>query len=235
MYLSRLILNPRSRDVRRDLANCQDLHRTLLRAFPPESGGPAAVRRKHGVLHRLEEHPRTRMPSLLVQSETPPDWSRLPEKYLTPPEDEHQECKNIESLVDTIEQGRQLRFRLRANPTRKVNTKTQPGEGKNNGRREPLRTEQEQIDWMRRKAEAGGFELLSVRASPGVPNLRVIEDRAINAARGKKSNGRRMTFHSVLYEGCLRVVDPKAFRECLRAGIGSAKAYGFGLLSIAPG
>ncbi|MBX5446264.1 type I-E CRISPR-associated protein Cas6/Cse3/CasE, partial [Sphaerobacter sp.] len=33
MYLSRLILNPRSRDVRRDLADCQQLHRSVMSGF----------------------------------------------------------------------------------------------------------------------------------------------------------------------------------------------------------
>jgi CRISPR system Cascade subunit CasE len=43
-----------------------------------------------------------------------------------------------------------------------------------------------------------------------------------------------MTFGSVLFEGVLQVTDPDGFRETLATGIGSGKAYGFGLLSIAP-
>mgnify|MGYP002136949035 FL=1 len=35
MFLSKLILNPKSREARRDLANPYDLHRTLARAFAP--------------------------------------------------------------------------------------------------------------------------------------------------------------------------------------------------------
>jgi CRISPR system Cascade subunit CasE len=42
-----------------------------------------------------------------------------------------------------------------------------------------------------------------------------------------------MSFGSVLFEGELIVTDVKAFREALMQGIGSGKAYGFGLLSIA--
>jgi CRISPR system Cascade subunit CasE len=44
----------------------------------------------------------------------------------------------------------------------------------------------------------------------------------------------QLTFVSVLFEGRLRVTDPGKFRATLERGVGSAKAYGFGLLSIAP-
>ena len=42
-----------------------------------------------------------------------------------------------------------------------------------------------------------------------------------------------MSFGSVLFEGELIVTDVEAFRAALVKGIGSGKAYGFGLLSIA--
>lgn len=43
-----------------------------------------------------------------------------------------------------------------------------------------------------------------------------------------------LTFGAVLFEGVLRVTDAAAFRAALERGIGSGKAYGFGLLSVAP-
>jgi CRISPR system Cascade subunit CasE len=43
-----------------------------------------------------------------------------------------------------------------------------------------------------------------------------------------------MTFGSVLFEGRLAITDTEQFRATLAAGIGSGKAYGFGLLSVAP-
>ena len=50
----------------------------------------------------------------------------------------------------------------------------------------------------------------------------------------ESSAGHRLTFASVLFEGVLEVTDAERFRQALEQGIGSAKAYGFGLLSIAP-
>jgi CRISPR system Cascade subunit CasE len=53
-------------------------------------------------------------------------------------------------------------------------------------------------------------------------------------AVGRKPPGpHRMTFQSVRFEGLLTVIDPERFCQTLAAGIGSAKAFGFGLLSVA--
>jgi CRISPR system Cascade subunit CasE len=40
---------------------------------------------------------------------------------------------------------------------------------------------------------------------------------------------------SVLYEGHLKIADLEAFQQTLAAGLGHAKALGFGLLSIGKG
>ena len=44
----------------------------------------------------------------------------------------------------------------------------------------------------------------------------------------------RLELQSALYEGLLSVRDPQALIAALTAGIGSGKAFGFGLLSLAP-
>lgn len=75
MYLSRLVLNPRSRAVRHDLADCHELHRTIMRAFPSEPGDNGSVRAQFGVLYRVESL--REMPAVLVQSQENPNWSVL--------------------------------------------------------------------------------------------------------------------------------------------------------------
>lgn len=47
-------------------------------------------------------------------------------------------------------------------------------------------------------------------------------------------DGRTMKFRSALIEGTLAVTDAPALAQAVEAGIGSAKAFGFGLLSLAP-
>lgn len=70
-----------------------------------------------------------------------------------------------------------------------------------------------------------------------MPNLRT---KAENKTMGWRSRDekcgekQRLTFSSVLFEGELEITDANAFRQTLAQGIGSGKAYGFGLLSIAP-
>jgi CRISPR system Cascade subunit CasE len=44
---------------------------------------------------------------------------------------------------------------------------------------------------------------------------------------------RKMTHLAVQFDGVLEVTDPAKFLETVRQGIGSAKGFGFGLLSLA--
>jgi CRISPR system Cascade subunit CasE len=236
MYLSRLILNERNRDARRDLADCQKLHRTVMAAFPQAPAGHDA-REHFGVLHRLDAG-RDGHPVLLVQSRAAPDWSRLPAGYLLDSggQPANPACKSIDGGLDALQPGRELLFRVRANPTRKINTRSGPDGRRSNGTRVELHGEQEWLTWLERKAGQSGFRLLSVRASPAVPDTRVAGlDRITGSRPVANGNGRqRLTFFSVLFEGRLSIADAKLFRAAVEQGIGPGKAYGFGLLSVAP-
>ena len=46
------------------------------------------------------------------------------------------------------------------------------------------------------------------------------------------AKGQRL--RSARFDGILEVTDPAAFAATIAAGIGPAKAFGFGLLSVAP-
>src|SRR5271157_4820629 len=74
MYLSRLILNPRSRQVRNELADPYEMHRTVCKAFPDAN---YRDNESSGILFRVDLHPKTRLPTLLVQSYQKPDWMFL--------------------------------------------------------------------------------------------------------------------------------------------------------------
>jgi CRISPR system Cascade subunit CasE len=229
MILSRLTLNPRSREGVRDLADCQELHRTILSAFPAVASAP---RESFGILFRIEYRTGA-PPAILVQSRETPNWSLLPRSYLAAPA----ESKDLSSLWDVIENNALLRFRLRANPTRKINTKTDAEGIKHNGKRVELRTEQEQLEWLRRKGSNGGFEIVSVQTASQVPDARISKEGKIYGSRSDRYDAKKksqLTFASVLFEGKLRVSNLEKFRNSLEQGVGSAKAYGFGLLSVAP-
>jgi CRISPR system Cascade subunit CasE len=232
MYLSKLILNPRSRDVRRDLANCQALHRTLLAAYPQAESETA--RQEFGVLYRVELQPRTGAVTVLVQSEYSPDWTKLPDDYLFVAAEVTQA---IADAYQSLQAGQRLRFRLRANPTKCVARQHRPAEAQRDGKRVELRREKDQLAWLQRKAQDGGFQLTALSVKPDVANTQVQEVSKVYGWRADKNDNtgqrKKLTLAAAVFEGELIVSDAAQFLVTLRQGIGRGKAYGFGLLSIA--
>ena len=110
-----------------------------------------------------------------------------------------------------------------ANPTRKITKERPDGSLTKNGRRVPMRTREELVAWIKRKGEQGGFTVEEA-------SLRTV-------SRGREyfeKKGIRGLHSAVDYRGVLNVADPARFYETLVRGIGPAKAFGFGLLAIAP-
>ena len=229
MYLSRLELNPRSHEVRRDLSDVYQMHRTVMAAFPniqDRQGARAGL----AVLYRVETGERSGGTVLLVQSEVLPDWTRLPTDYLSDSGGEvgNPATRDTTQVLAALREGQVLRFRLRANPTRKIETKSDPDGRRQNGRRVDLRTETQQLEWLSRRAEQAGFVLVPVQSSNDVLAVRV---GAVEKLLGK---GRRLTLAGVLFDGLLEVTHPDRLRCAVTNGIGPGKAFGCGLLSIAP-
>lgn len=228
MYLTRAFLDSTCRLVRADLRSPESLHKTVMRAFPDHVG--PSPRSAHAVLHRLDQERGGRL-VLLVQSRTRPMTERWPAGYVAAIGSDldlafssigqNPAIRSVAAEHAAIQVGRRFAFRLRANTTRKIDTKTGPDGLKRHGRRVPVRGDEERMTWLTRHAEAAGF------AVDG-GNVRVTE---IAAAVGRE--GKSVTVAGALFEGILVVTDADRFRVALEAGIGSAKAYGFGLLSIA--
>jgi len=228
MYLSRLFLDPRNRAVRRDLADCQELHRTVMAAFPQFQALDGSARERLGVLHRLEENRRRNLLVLYVQSLEKPDWSHLDPGYLEErPDLENPALKPVGEMYRKLKPGSVLAFRLRANPTRKVDKKNQQDGPRWHGKRVELRREEDQIAWLRRKGTQGGFDLLGVRV------LSQLKEQGRRPRSG--ASGSPLTLAAVVFEGHLKIVDADKFYEhSLARGLGPGKAYGLGLLSLAP-
>ena len=221
MYLSRLLLNPRSREARRDLAGRYDLHRTLTRVFPGARAGrdgPNDDRAlDHGLLFRAEpEAPGG--PVVLAQSLDKPDWDALPAGYA-------RRVDGPKPFCPALERGQRLRFRLEANPTVKKKR-----DGKKNGARVPLvhdRVPESHpevtagyLDWLERKARDAGFTVEHVVDAPF----------QTSGGRAKRD----LTLFGVRFDGVLAVTDPDVLVVAVRSGVGPAKGLGFGLLSLAP-
>lgn len=246
LYLSRLLLNPRSRQVMSELAHSYEMHRTLMRAFPNlASDAQSKAREEYGVLFRAEVDDCESVIKVYVQSLVKPDWSFLDDLdgYVF----EHAgkpgyEYKNVMSAFKQIKNGQILSFRLRANPTRRIAKSDDPMRGK----RVELTREEGQTAWLIRKGQGvdggvpGGFELLMKEAVSEkgetllIPHV-TVSPEGKQTGHKKSGDSRYATTHNaVLFEGVLRVTDAEAFRETLIRGIGSGKAFGFGLLSVAP-
>jgi CRISPR system Cascade subunit CasE len=222
MYLSRLILNPRNRRVQKEIAKPYQMHRSIMRAFPDDLE-PEAER----VLFRLETHPpstslrtgRTGALTLLVQSLNLPDWSWLAEPeargYLLPVGEPNPAVKSFDL---NLAPGQVLAFRLRANPTvkRRFNEKDHKRVG--------IYREEEQIEWLKRKGEQGGFRLLSARTS---------DQNDVKGTIRRDGQKHPLKLAAVQFDGLLQVTDSDRLRETVQRGIGSGKGLGFGLLSLA--
>ena len=204
MFLSQLLLNTRCREVRRDLADPYQMHRTLLRAFPDaEAGGPGRV------LFRVDAGRSTGRLAVLVQSAVRPDWGRLsvPGEYLL-------SSPASKPFDPTFTEGQRLTFRLRANPT-----------VKREGKRLGLPNEEAQRSWLTRKATAGGFQVVGAD---------VVPEGMVRGVKAAGDICLELALLAVRFDGLLSVTEPARFRATLEAGIGSAKGLGFGLLSLAP-
>ena len=204
MHLTRLRLDPRSAQVRRDLASPYDMHRTLVRAFVSDAG-----QMPPRFLWRLEPTNPWRAPELLVQSAHPAQWEALTALpgYLQP--DQPWETRPLGEIAGLAAQAR-CRFRLWANPT-------VTREGKRRG----LMAEADQLAWLARQGEQHGFSAETVLVT------------GQDMLEGRKADT-RLSLLQVRFEGVLRVTDPVRLSQAVQAGIGPGKAFGCGLLSLAP-
>ncbi|MEV4757550.1 type I-E CRISPR-associated protein Cas6/Cse3/CasE [Micromonospora sp. NPDC049559] len=228
MYLSKLLINVYSREFRRDHADIRQMHRTVMSGYP-DLPDDTPARQSQAVLWRLDGMHRGFVQ--YVQSLGKPDWSRLPADYLTEPA----QVRSLQPVLDAIAPGRRFSFRLVANPVRTIPRPVDrpPVEAgkRTHGMKVARRDPQEQLEWLIRKGEQHGFVIPA--AANGRPDAAPSPCLALT---GQSRPGDRgpITIEPVRFEGHLIVTDAAAFTEALHGGIGRAKAYGCGLLSLAP-
>jgi len=228
MYLTRLRLDPHHRDVQRCLADSQALHHFVLRLFDGSDATAGGRRAALGVLHRLQTRDEGATLELLIQSAAEPRAHMVPPETLAAT-DGSVMTTSLEPLLERLKLGAAFRFRLRANPTRKIDTKSGPDRSRRNGKRVPVRGDDGRTAWVRRQLERAGMRL--AEDDDGNPWLR---QRPDGLARGHRRGSAVLVHDSHMFEGVLSVVEPLTARAAVVAGIGPAKAYGFGLLSLAP-
>lgn len=145
------------------------------------------------------------------------------------------ECDKRKELKHIFAPGDRVRFRLRASPSvcrdGKRHRPRVDDELYKSGNREAIESERRELheQWLKRKLDGALADKCELK----------FETLVYGWGHGWRSKyeqqeGRKMLWWSVLYEGSFRVGDTAALAGLLKQGIGPAKAFGFGLLSLCP-
>lgn len=229
-WLTKIVPDLRSRRARSSFGSAGELHRLVI-GLAAHSLGEEQVespRRQAGLLFRLEESQGA--PVLLVQSADALNADALGAGFGSMVE------RDLTPFLEGLEKGAEVRYRIAAAPSKRL------GKSEHNAERLGDRAEQlselaqpgkrtytrplfgEQAEeWWRERAERHGLDLSDVASTGAVPAL----DRGRSGKRGVRIHVTRFDGHAV-------VRDPDALREAVRNGIGRSKAFGCGMLSLAP-
>lgn len=236
MHLS-LISLPRN-SSRWQKATPYELHQALWKGFE----GLELGERKRRFLYRHNEDSEGH--SILVQSSIEPDWAALVD------EAEGSTVRTRAFNPEKLPEGGRYRFLLRANPT--VSRKYPDGSvrriavgsdrrhiaqklGKSDT--EELRTREEMLlDWLQRQGETRGFTIVWDGDRPlfdAGPNRDLIVRKRGKSRDPDKVQSSPITITTIDLTGVLEITDSMIFANALRHGVGRARAFGCGLISVA--
>lgn len=217
MYLTRFRINPARRGARKLLSSPQAMHAAVLASFPD----PVTLGGNRGrVLWRVDAgHTGNR--TLYLVSPVEPDLTHLVEQAGWPTTESWQ-VRPYAPFLYSLQKGQVWAFRLTANPSRS---------GKQPGRQGTQRfghvTVAQQQQWLLDRAERAGFRIVADQA--GEVDV-AVQGRDTHTFQ---RDGRRVTLRVATFEGRLEVADPETLRATLTKGLGHAKAYGCGLVTLA--
>lgn len=186
-------------------SNPYEIHRMLWRLFPEAAAADRDFLFRVGQMER--DHA-----EVLMQSARKPEKSTEAAQIMA--------CKEYSLSFHT---GQRLRFLLVANPIKMIkDAKERPdADGNPKKCRVPLIKEEQQRAWLERKLQ-GAALLESVEIEPVFP-LRFRKNREERAGK----------IQQVRFQGVLTVAETGILHGLVQTGIGPAKAFGCGLLSLA--
>ncbi|MFI1700600.1 type I-E CRISPR-associated protein Cas6/Cse3/CasE [Streptomyces bobili] len=253
MFLSRFRVNTARPGARRLLSSPQAMHAAVMSSFPgllpsdtPSPDGPR-------VLWRLDHQARAEV-LLFIVSPDRPDLTHLVEQAGWPavasPQEPGWQTRPYGPLLDRLTAGDRWAFRLTANPVHTIR-RTDSEPRKITAHLTPVH----QMGWLLQRQDTCGFRILEKpgdrRLLPGGTTgqgkhehhgdryeLSVGQQHNLafdkSRSEGSSRRGKQVTLVTVTFDGRLEVTDPDALRRTLSHGIGRAKAYGCGLITLAP-
>lgn len=219
MCITRFTINPQRRGARKLLASPQAMHAAVLSGFadpaPTEEGR---------VLWRVDRI--GQQTALYIVSPGQPDLTHLVEQAGWPTT-EAWESRSYDRFLEQIEVGQRWGFRLVANPVRAV----REPESRQRGTVKAHVTVGQQEQWLLDRSTKAGFEIAPWNAERPEDGFQfAVTERETKQFKRQDS---AVTLSTARYDGFLTVVDSEAFRRTLTHGIGRAKGYGCGLMTIA--
>lgn len=215
-FLTQMTINPARRGARRLLASPQAMHAAVLHGYPVDDPGRVLWRVDRSARHRV---------LLYVVGPTEPDLTHLVEQAGWPTT-ETWRTTDYTPYLSRLDRGQGWRYRLTANPVSSVSA----GPGRR-GTVKPHVTAAQQEKWLMDRAPSWGFELVGEGAV-------AVSARGHDAFGRRDGEGRqrpdRVTITRAQFDGVLHIVDADVLRASLTAGMGRAKAYGCGLMTLAP-
>lgn len=121
------------------------------------------------------------------------------------------------------------RFSLLANPTRKLAAPRDAAGKRRSAKRIPISTHEDLLAWIARKGVQHGFRVdtASLQTIP--------RPRQVFVKKSTADTRRHAGLHTATeFVGILKITDTALFILATRTGIGSAKAFGFGMLCLSP-
>jgi CRISPR system Cascade subunit CasE len=219
MFLTRFHLDPRSRAGARYLEDPQRLHAAIYRAFPTQ---PVEVNDGRRPLWRLDRDDPWN-PLLWVVSEERPGFDALADEAGRSVDGRVYESRDYMPLLNRLGEGQVYAFRLAGNAVRSGRSSPDAKGTKRFGHVTPV----QQTRWLDQQADAHGFRVRS--STTGELDAAVVGRRRTVFWR----DGQRVVIAVCEFIGHLDVTDPERLRRALTGGIGHARAYGCGLLTLA--
>lgn len=213
-------MNPRRRGTVRLVDSPQRLHAAVLATLPPDLADSASGR----VLWRLDK-PSAHELTLYVVSPGRPSMEELQEECGWSQEPSWSTA-DYRPFLERLAIGQVWAFRLAANPVRSV-----AGDRGRRGKVMPHVTADQQRDWLMERASRHGFRLAADNGEEAM--VQVTRREREQFARGRGEQRMRATVSRAQFDGVLTVTDADALRVTLTRGLGRAKAYGCGLMTLA--